>query len=141
MPRDDGETVRDFFQEVLALGPLREWGQSEIGVFDRWTTPDVEYREDPKWPGAGVYRTRSEVLGAFMRYSDVFPDMSGSLEAVRTGDDGVVALVRFKGQAAASGVPNEHLWAYVCHTDGERIASVRAYWDPNEALEVAGLSE
>jgi ketosteroid isomerase-like protein len=141
MSQKNVEVVRQFFQEMLDLGPLPEWGEDEVAAFERWTTPDIEYHEDPAWPGADTYRGRGEVQRAFLRYFEVFPDMSGSLQSVHGAGEATVALVRFTGQAATSGVPNAHLWGYVCGVESGCVSSVRAYWNPDEALEAAGLSE
>jgi ketosteroid isomerase-like protein len=81
------------------------------------------------------------VREAFLRYTEVFPDMRGEVESVREAGKEVVALVRFHGLAAGSGVPIDHLWAYVCAVEDGRVSSFHAYWDPAEALEAAGLRE
>jgi len=35
------------------------------GDVERWWHPQMEYVEDPRWPGSGVYRGREEVLRAW----------------------------------------------------------------------------
>jgi ketosteroid isomerase-like protein len=43
--------------------------------------------------------------------------------------------------ATASGVPFDHLWGYVVEVRDRQIAYIRAYYEPDEALEAAGLRE
>jgi ketosteroid isomerase-like protein len=45
-----------------------------------------------------------------------------------------------KGRSS-SGVPHEHLWGYVVEVREGRIAYFRAFYEPGEALEAAGLPE
>jgi ketosteroid isomerase-like protein len=52
-----------------------------------------------------------------------------------------VPLVRFRSKGSASGLPHEHLWAYVVEVREGRIAYFRAYYEPAEALEAVGLRE
>jgi hypothetical protein len=40
-----------------------------------------------------------------------------------------------------SGVPHEHVWAYVVETQSQLITHFQAYYEPTEALEAVGLSE
>jgi hypothetical protein len=49
-----------------------------------------------------------------------------------------VAFVRFRGRSA-SGVPHDHLWGYLVEVRDRQIVYSRAYYEPQEALEAAGL--
>jgi ketosteroid isomerase-like protein len=62
------------------------------------------------------------------------------VEGLRDAGDEVVALVRLSGISKGGDVPFEHLWAYVCRVREGQLAYQRAYWDPEEALEDAGVS-
>jgi hypothetical protein len=52
-----------------------------------------------------------------------------------------VPFVRVQSPASISGVPHEHLWGYVVEVREERIVYFRAYYEPGEVLEAAGLEE
>ena len=102
--------------------------------------PDIEYAEDPRWPGASTYRGRDAVVDCFRAYSEALgpaADMTVTLERAIDAGERVVALVRFKG-LSASGVPHEHLWAYVVEVRDGLIARLEAFYEPQEALEAAG---
>jgi len=81
------------------------------------------------------FRDYFEALGA----EDV--TSIGVERVLDAADRGVVAFIRFSGQAPASGLPHEHLWGYTVRVEGKRIVYFRAYYEPTEALEAVGLSE
>ena len=84
----------------------------DIGRLLEGWDPDVEYVEDPKWPGADTFRGYAAVAARFREYVDVL-GMGGELvlEDVRETPGGLVSLVRVRGDTV-SGVPFDHLWAY-----------------------------
>jgi ketosteroid isomerase-like protein len=81
-----------------------------------------------------VWQTYMEVLGDE-------EEISVTVEDVFYAGDRQVPFVRFRGHAKTSGIPFEHLWAYVVQVRDERTAYLRAYYEPREALAAAGLPE
>lgn len=135
MSNENSEVVRKAFDN-RGLEGLAEVAQT-------YWHPDIVYVEDPRWPGAARYEGRDAVLRVFRSYGEALgPDGSSSASVERVFDAGghQVAFVRFRGQSA-SGVPHEHLWGYVVELRGGRIVYSRAYYEPQEALEAAGLQE
>src|SRR3954468_8289226 len=108
MSQHDAEVVRRAFEGAGARG-LEE--SAEL-----YWHPEIEYVEDPRWPGASRYSGRDAVLRCFQAYMEFLgreEDWTVTVERIVDGGARQAALVRFKSQASASGVPNEHLWAYV----------------------------
>jgi ketosteroid isomerase-like protein len=106
--------------------------------------PQIEYIEDPRLPGASAYRGRDDVLRCWLSYLDVLgdeEDIQVTVEEVFDAGERQVPFVRFKGHATASGIPFDHLWGYVVEVRDGQLAYIRAYYEPNDALEAAGLSE
>ena len=68
-------------------------------------------------------------------------DLTVTVERVLDGGDRQVPFVRVRSPASTSGVPHEHLWGYVVEVRDGRIGYFGAYYEPEEALEAAGLSE
>lgn len=133
MSEENVELVRKAF----AGGPLAETAVA-------YWHPDIEYVEDPHLPGASSYEGREEVLQVWQSYLEVLGDEDETVvtvERVFDAGDRLVPFVRFRGRASASGVPFDHLWAYVVEVREERIAYFRAYHEPRAALDAAGLSE
>ena len=105
--------------------------------------PDIEYVEDPQWPGASTYRGRDAVVARFQEYEDTLAVGGGwraSVEDVVDAGDRQVALVRSSSRSA-SGVPHEHLWGYVVKVRDRRVVYLRAYYQAADALEAVGPRE
>ena len=132
MSEENVELVRRAFQ----VGDLAETAET-------YWHPEIEYIEDPRFPGASSHQGRDAVVHCWRSYLDVLgdeDDIAITVEDVFDAGDRQVPLVRFRGHARTSGVPFEHLWGYVVEVREERIAYLRAYYEPGEALEAAGLA-
>jgi ketosteroid isomerase-like protein len=132
----DLEILRRMWAEMLSSTPV----EMDDAAAERWWHPEIEYVEDPKWPGSTTYRGREAVIRAWHGYLEVFGSVEMKVEGLRDAGDEVVALVRLRGISKGGDVPFEHLWAYVCRVREGQLAYQRAYWDPREALEDAGVS-
>ena len=135
MSQENVELVRNAF-EGAGLRVLEETANA-------YWHPDIEYVEDPRWPGASRYQGRDAVLRCFRGYTQALNpggDIAVTVEQVLDAGKRQVAFVRIQGHST-SGVPHEHLWGYVVEVMERRIAYFRAYYEPEEALEAAGLSE
>ena len=136
MSQENVQLVREAFESSGAQG-LRETAET-------YWHPEVGYVEDPLWPGASTYKGRAAVLRCFQGYMEALgaeEDLGISVERVLDGGARQVALVRVHTRGASSGVQQEHLWGYVVEAREGRISYFRAYYEPAEALEAAGLRE
>jgi ketosteroid isomerase-like protein len=136
MSQHDVEVVRRAFEGAGARG-------LEASAETYWH-PEVEYVEDPRWPGASTYKGRDAVLRCFRGYMEALgreEDLAVTVERVVDAGERQVPFVRVQSRASTSGVPHEHLWGYVVAVREERIAYFRAYYEPAEALEAVGLRE
>ena len=102
---------------------------------------DVTYEEDPVWPDAGTYQGLDAVVRRFADYVDLV-----HIEGVEAGEaidagDVVIARVRIAMLGADAGEAVEFLWTYTLRVENGRISHFRAWYDPQQALEAAGLSE
>jgi ketosteroid isomerase-like protein len=136
MSQENVEIVRNAFEGAGVQG-LRDTAET-------YWHPEVEYVEDPRWPGASRYKGRDAVLHCFQAYMEALgreEDMEVTVERVFDAGDRQVPFVRVRGVASTSGAPHEHLWGYVVEVRDGLIAYFRAYYEPSEALEAAGLRE
>jgi ketosteroid isomerase-like protein len=118
-------------------------GDLEATAANFWH-PEIEYVEDPKLPGASSYRGRDEVLRCWQGYLEVLgaeSDIAIEVEDVIDAGERIVALVRFRGETPGGEMPFDHAWGYVVGIRDGRIAFVRAYYEPSEALAAAGLAD
>jgi ketosteroid isomerase-like protein len=108
-------------------------------LMERWFDEDVEYVEDENWPGATSYRGRKAVRDAFAGYEEI---LGGDLtvEDVRPGTNGVLAIIHYKGKSTGASVPWDERWGYHCQVRDERISYFRAFADVDEAERAAGVS-
>jgi ketosteroid isomerase-like protein len=113
---------------------------TDLDQVERWWHPEIEYVEDPKWPGSSEFRGREEVLRVWNSYLEVFRTVRMEVQEVLEADDGVVAVVRVNGISKGADVPFDHVWAYLCRVRDGKLAYQRAYWDPEEALSAAGVA-
>jgi ketosteroid isomerase-like protein len=114
-------------------------GVADQGLLDR----DVEYHDDPRWPEARSTVGPSALAERFVEVMDVLgTDAKVEIEELLdAGDDVVVMIFRFTGEARASGLHHDHRWGFVCRVSERQVAYIQAYLDPDRALEAAGLSE
>jgi ketosteroid isomerase-like protein len=108
-------------------------------LMERWFTREVEYVEDETWPGSSAYRGRDSVRDAFAGYEEI---LGGDLtvEDVRAGTDGLLAIIRYEGESTSASVPWEQRWGYHCRVRDGRISYFRAFADLEEAARAAGVS-
>jgi ketosteroid isomerase-like protein len=98
------------------------------------TTPTVEV--------GGTYDGPDGIRRFFTDIADASPDFKiviESLEAV--GADRVLGFMRVTGTGRASGIPIENPTGNVYDFADTRIHRIRIFFDRNQALEAAGLSE
>ena len=95
----------------------------------------------PMLGGDAVYRGHDGIRAFFTEVWEVLGDTSFNFPDIRDAGDKVVALGHFRARGVASGVATETPFAYVVEFKKGKVARVRSYLDPNEALEAAGLSE
>jgi ketosteroid isomerase-like protein len=133
MSEENVEIVRNAFGKRA----LRETAEA-------YWHPEIEYVEDPRFPGASSHIGRDAALRCWQAYMDVLGDerdLTVTVENVADAGELQVPLVRYRGRSESGGVPWEHLWGYVVEVKDGRLSYIRAYYDPAEALEAAGLSE
>jgi ketosteroid isomerase-like protein len=122
----------------------RAWNEGgPAALAETFWHPEIVWHEPPETPGAGVYRGRQEVLRYFEQFMDVMGKLRIEEEDVIAADDSLaVAVVRLVGTAPSSGVPVELPVTHVYRLDTDhRAVEVRAYLDPQQALEAVGLAE
>ena len=137
MSQENVEIVRRVFTGSTPTGDIQE-------TAEMYWDAEIEYVEDPRWPGASRYKGRDAVLRCWRGYMEAMgseEDFTVTVERVLDAGERQVPIVRFQSQGSASGLPHEHLWAYVVEVREGRIAYFRAYYEPGEALEAVGLRE
>lgn len=112
--------------------------EAAVPVFAEVAHPDVVWREDPSWPGAGTFQGLDDVRrNMFDRLESL--DFEQVTEELVDANDSVVALVRWRGRGRASGAQGALDLAIVFTVNDGAITKVDFYLDRAEALAAAGL--
>ncbi len=90
---------------------------------------------------ATVYRGREGARAALQDLSEAFTELHLEISEIRDLDDRIVAIGHMRGRGTKSGAEIESPWAYVVQFNNGKAIRVRAYLDPKEAHEAAGLRD
>ena len=114
--------------------------EAALPVFLEAAHPDVEWREDPAWPGSADYRGLEQVREVIRDRMDTL-DFDQQTEDLIDVDDKVVVLVRWVGRGKASGAQGEISMAMVWTVREQAITRVEFFLDRAQALDAVGLRE
>jgi ketosteroid isomerase-like protein len=88
-----------------------------------------------------VFRGHDGVREMIRDLNEAFDQIHIEMSEIRDQGDGLVAIGRTRTRGKASGAETETPLAMVTEVKNGKTISIRAYLDPNEALDAAGLSE
>jgi len=114
--------------------------EAALPVFLEAAHPEVEWREDPAWPGAATYRGIEEVRQLILDRMSTL-DLEQQTEDLIGVDDKVVVLVRWVGRGKASGAQGEISMAMLWTLREQAITRIEFFLDRAQALEAVGLRE
>ena len=114
--------------------------EAALPIFLKAAHPDVEWREDPAWPGSATYRGIEQVRRVILDRMDTL-DFDQQTEDLIDADDKVVVLVSWVGRGRASGAQGEISMAMVWTVREQAITSVEFFLDRAQALEAVGLRD
>jgi ketosteroid isomerase-like protein len=134
MSRENVEVVRRLTEALNA----RDLDTYYVEFFD----PEVEWRTSVEDPDAAVHRG----LQAYKRYVEQWIESFDGLHAdieeyIDLGDDRVLTWSRFTGQGRTSGAPADWYLAIIFTIRDGKVVQGEEYFDRDQALVAAGLSE
>ena len=115
----------------------------DLGAFQRELDPEVEIHAVLLTMFGGeatVFRGHDGARELFQEVGEVFADFQVDISEIRDPDERVVAVGHLRGRGRASGAEVESPIAYVIEFKNGRIIRSADYFDPEEALDAAGLS-
>jgi len=102
--------------------------------------PDVEWHNDPEWPGGGVHRGAEAIRRDLARQREAWGEARYEpIEIIRL-DDKVLVLVDVRVTGKASGAPVSVEGAHIFTLRDGQVTEVQAFTDRGRALKAAGLS-
>jgi ketosteroid isomerase-like protein len=118
------------------------WNRGDPGPTFEVLAPDVVF-EDPGVPDSvgEVYHGHDGVLKAWQRWSEPWQEFTTELEEIYDGGDKVVSIHRADLRGKESGAPTTLRYCYVYTIRDGRVSHFRTYFDREEALAAAGVSE
>ena len=138
MSQDDVDVVRDLVEGESLDAARDETLTGFVGAL----APDIEYVEDPRFPEAGTYRGRAELLDYFRQFSGQFEQFLFEIEDVLDAGSGTVLVtLQLQGRGGGSGAAFEARAGWVFFVEEGQVVRIRAYLDRADALEAVGLRE
>ena len=117
------------------------WNTSEapdLSLLD----PEVTY-EDTILPDhvGETYRGHEGVARAVARWFEPFSEITISLERIVGEGDCLVSIHRVRTKARHTGIEFESALAYLYTLREGKVIHFKSFWDPQQALDAAGLKE
>jgi ketosteroid isomerase-like protein len=110
------------------------------GLREDYSSDAVLYAPEG-WPDGAVFGGRDAIVRQFSRLQEDWQHQDMTPGRIEAHANWVVVELRWEASGAGSGVPTEMTVIGAYRIDAGRIAEARFFWDWDEALEAAGLSE
>ena len=138
MSRENVEVVRELLGGETSFEIAGDTSFAQEFV-DR-LAPDVEYREDPRFPEAGTYRGRDEVRRYWLQFVAQFDRYVLTVEdIIDAADDAVLVCLHLEGRGTGGGAEFEARAGWVYTVRDGQVVRITAYLDRAEAFEAVGL--
>jgi ketosteroid isomerase-like protein len=142
MSQENVDLTRDAFLAASRGGSLDALDRDALERAFEFFHPEIEVREDPRFPEAGVFRGREAVRGYFAQFTEQFDEFRFEFEDVLdAGDERVVLLFHVHGRGKDSGAVFEEHPAWIQTIRDGKAVLIEAFLDRGEALTAAGLDE
>jgi ketosteroid isomerase-like protein len=133
MPQENVEIVRRMFDAA---------NRRDVHTLEALFSEDFELHSVLAASEGGVFRGRQGIRDYFAEFDAAFAEVHYEIEdVIDTGEDRVVALVKFTTRGKGSGVILDQRFGLVVTFQGEEISRMDSYFNQAEALEAAGLRE
>ena len=125
----------------LVRESVRRFAAGDLPGLARLYTRDVVIVAPPGWPEGGRFEGRDAVIHQLTRAQEDWLHQTMEVRRERAERDRVVIEILWNVKGAGSGVPGEVTVFAACRVEGQLIAELLYFWEWNDALEAAGLSE
>ena len=124
----------------IVRAATQAWNAGDMDAFRETHDPDVILRTAKNWPEPGPYIGREAVIGFFVQASGTFDAETIELTGdISHGADRVVVRVIWHAQGHGPESSMEYTAVYSVRNGKAR--EIEFFWDHDEALKAAGLSE
>ena len=113
--------------------------EAALPLFLAAAHPEVQWREDPNWPGATTYQGVEQVREVIRDRMETLDFDQRTEELIGAGDK-VLALVRWVGRGKASGAAGEMSMAMLWTVRDHAITKLEFFLDRDQAFAAAGVT-
>jgi ketosteroid isomerase-like protein len=145
MSEEAVEAVRRAFQEASRVSDpsgrrMDVLNRKSLDIVFQSFDPEIEVREDPRFPEAGLFRGREAARSYFEQFTESFDEFSFEAEDfIDLGDDQVLVLFRLRTRGKESGANVEARPGWIYTIRNGKAVRIEAYVERSEALAAAGL--
>jgi ketosteroid isomerase-like protein len=137
---DHGIRSLGWSEDNPAVAQTEAAGRMVADVLGGVLDPDVEYVEDPAWPGAGTYRGREWVLARFREYWETVAFQPPKLLDLIERPGGLIIVYCVEGIGQESGTPFHQEIAWTTEMRDGVMERIEVDFDPARALRRAGVA-
>jgi ketosteroid isomerase-like protein len=147
----NADAIRELFAGIEKGARTLGWSEENPGavrteatarmvadVLSRFLDPDVEYVEDPAWPGAEILRGRDAVRDRFREYWETIAFQPPELRELIETPRGVTFVYCVEGIGTESGTPFHQEIAWITDMSEGMMRRIEVHFDPAEALRQVG---
>jgi ketosteroid isomerase-like protein len=135
----DTRTMSENVEIVRRSNALTGYGDLDAAL--QLAHPDIEWVVAREHPNTRALLGKEAVREYQREWQETLPDVRVRLDRVLDAGGGVVAIGTVRGTGAGSEADVEVAIGFVFAFRDGLVARVEEYLDPNEALDVAGLTE
>ena len=104
-------------------------------------SPDAVMYSPRGWPDGAVFEGREAIIRQFARLQEDWQQQDMDPSRIEGHADWVIAQIEWEASGAGSGISTGMRLVSAFRVDAGKITEVQVFWDWDEALEAAGLSE
>jgi ketosteroid isomerase-like protein len=139
--RENVELIRSAFLDASDGGRLNVLDPHVLEEVFQSFDPEIEVREDPRFPEAGVYRGLEALRAYISQFTKQFDTFVFEFDDVLDVDvDRVLLLFHIHGRGKDSGAVFDEDPAWIYKIRDRKVTRIEAYLDRREALDAVGLT-
>jgi ketosteroid isomerase-like protein len=142
MSKEDVEFLEGLFAGAAAMEEGKQAFLDALpGLIPQICDPEIEWEEDPRRADRRTYRGHEGVRESFERWLENFEEYEVEVERMVDYGDKVLVYAREEGRGSLSGASISQPIYTVCTFRDGKIARYQEFYEEQDALQAAGISE
>lgn len=126
-------------REQLVRAAVAAFNDQAVGEFMSTVHPEIEWIEDPAYPGSSVYHGQEGVIESLEKWWETWEEMHTTVEQVEERGDRMLVLGRTRVRGEQTGLSFEAESGIVYDFEGDLVRRVRFFGSHAQAREAAGF--